>query len=520
MIRMENINRTKKVLANAKISLIFFVILLFLNFVSRSVFINNLGTDVLGLNTLATNLIGFLNLAELGIVSAIATSLYKPIAEDNKKEIIEIITIQGWLYRNIAYLITGVALILMCFFPIIFKKIQLPLWYIYSIFCVLLISSLLTYFINYKQVLLIAEMKEYKIILCIKTIQIIKIILQIFFVVNFKNGFFYWLLLEFLYGIISSFFLKRIIDKEYPWLDINIKKGRWLKNKHKNIIKHTKQLFFHKIAGFVLLQTTPMIIYAYVNLKMVTIYDNYMMIILGIASLVTAVFSSFQPAIGNLVANGDKKIILSFFEEYFILRYWIASIFCVILFFQGHDFITLWVGESFILTGNAFFWLNIYLFLVLTRVIDPFVYAFGLYGDIYAPIAEAIINLGLSIVLGYYFGLSGIIAGVVISLMVIVFIWRPFYIYAFGFKAKFYHYIKKLIMYIFCIVVSIVLFKCFIGVFYLGDNNPLSFMLNTLLVIVSYSTISSLVLYVVCPEFRKVVSRVFVILKLNKFLTN
>ena len=412
------------------------------------------------------------------------------------------------------------ALILMCFFPMIFEKIQLPLWYVYSVFCVLLVSSLLTYFINYKQVLLIAEMKEYKIILCIKTVQIVKILLQIFFVFHFENGFFYWLTLELLYGVVSSFFLKRIIDKEYPWLCINIKKGKIFKNKHKNIIKHTKQLFFHKIAGFVLLQTTPMVIYAYVSLTMVTVYDNYMMIILGAASLVTAVFSSFQPAIGNLVANNDHNIILSFFEEYFVLRYWIASILCVVFFFQGHNFITLWLGEEFILTGNAFFWLNIYLFLVLTRVIDPFVYAFGLYGDIYAPIIESIINLGLSMILGYYFGLSGVIAGVVISLIVVVSVWRPFYVYNFGFKTKFSHYAKKLTIYIFCILTSLFFSKYFIDMLYLNENRPFTFIFNTLVVAVLYSTISLFVLYIVCPEFRKVIFRVFTLLKLDKFLKN
>lgn len=515
-MRMKNTNRTKKVLTNAKISLLFFLILLFLNFVSRTVFIKNLGTEILGLNTLATNLIGFLNLAELGVVSAIATSLYKPIAENNKKEITEIITIQGWLYRNIAYLIMGMAAILMCFFPIIFSKIHLSLWYVYSIFCVLLVSSLLTYFINYKQVLLIAEMKEYKIILSIKTIQIIKIILQIILVINFENGFAYWLLLELMYGIISSFFLKRIIDKEYPWLDINVKKGKILKDKHKNIIKHTKQLFFHKIAGFVLLQTTPMIIYAYVSLTMVTMYDNYMMIILGITSLITAVFSSFQPAIGNLVTNGNKNTILKFFEEYFVLRYWIASILCVALFYQGHDFIRLWVGEKFIINETAFVWLNIYLFLVLTRVIDPFVYAFGLYGDIYAPIFEAIINLGLSMILGYYFGLPGIIAGVVISLIVVVNLWRPFYIYSLGFKTGFYHYIKKLMTYIVCIAISLALSKNVIDYFYIDNKEIMVFLLNSLIVVVSYSFISLVILYIVCPEYRKVFFRVLTVLNLNK----
>lgn len=512
---MQNSNRTSKVLTNAKISLLFFVILLFLSFVSRSVFIKYLGTEILGLNTITTNLVGFLNLAELGISAAIASSLYKPLSENNKNKINEIITVQGWLYRKIAYFIMVAACVLMLFFPIIFQKTHLSLWYAYSIFIALLISSLLTYFINYKQVLLIADMKEYKIIISIRSVQIIKILLQILSIIYLQNAFFYWVLLELLYGITSSYVLKRIIDKEYPWLNVNVSNGQEFRVKHPHIITHTKQLFFHKIAGFVLLQTTPLIIYAYVGLTMVSVYDNYMMIILGISTLLNAVFSSFQPGIGNLVATGDKGKILSFFSEFAVLRFWIASVICIALFYQATSFITLWVGKGYVLDTVVFSWLTLYLFITLTRVFDPFIYAYALYGDIYAPIIEAAINLGLSITLGYFFGLSGILVGVIISLLLVICLWRPYYVFKFAFEANLKIYFKSVAFYVSCILFSVLLTSCVLSRIYIVEINLKSFIFNSLLVILIYSLISICIFYWFIPEFRRVFFRVVSILRLN-----
>ncbi|APX64135.1 lipopolysaccharide biosynthesis protein [Acinetobacter schindleri] len=513
---MENVNRTSKVLINAKISLLFFLILLFLSFVSRSVFIKFLGTEILGLNTIATNLVGFLNLAELGISAAIASSLYKPLSENNKKEIREIITVQGWLYRKIAYLIMFLACVLMLFFPIIFQKTHLPLWYAYSIFSALLISSLLTYFINYKQVLLIADMKEYKIILSIRSTQIVKIILQILAIIYLDNGFIYWVILELLYGLVSSFVLKKIINREYPWLNISVSEGGDLRIRHPYIIKHTKQLFFHKFAGFVLLQTTPLIIYAYVGLTMVSVYDNYMMIILGIATLLNAIFSSFQPGIGNLVATGNREKILSFFSEYASLRFWIASVVCVVLYYQATGFITLWVGKGYVLDTVVFSWLVIYLFIMLTRVFDPFIYAYALYGDIYAPIIEAMINLSLSVVLGYFFGLSGILAGVIISLLVVIYLWRPYYVFNRAFKANLFIYYKGLLYYGLCIFFAVSLSGFLLNKIYLTKVDLLSFILNSFLVLICYSFLSLILFYTFVPEFRRMIFRVILVLKLDK----
>lgn len=115
-------SRTANSLQNTKVSLFFYLLILVTTFFSRKVFINSLGTEILGLNTTITNLLGLLNLSELGIGTAVSFALFKPLLDGNRKNIGEIVSVQGWLYRNIALLIIIVGAILMFFFPLDISK--------------------------------------------------------------------------------------------------------------------------------------------------------------------------------------------------------------------------------------------------------------------------------------------------------------------------------------------------------------------------------------------------------------
>lgn len=80
-----------------------------------------LGADFVGLTSTLQNLLGFLNLAELGIGSAIGFVLYKPLFDRNELKINEIVSVFGYLYRWIGFIILGAGLILACFLPLIFR---------------------------------------------------------------------------------------------------------------------------------------------------------------------------------------------------------------------------------------------------------------------------------------------------------------------------------------------------------------------------------------------------------------
>lgn len=455
MLKTES--RTAKSIKNAKVALFFYFINLVLQFFSRKIFLDYLGAEVLGLNTTAQNLLGFLNLAELGIGGAVAYNLYKPLYEKKIEAINEIVSVQGWLYRRVAYLVMVGACALMCFFPLIFEKAKVPLWYTYGSFIVLLAGALLSYFINYRQIVLTADQKEYKITLNVQGFKILKVILQILAIRYLDNGYVYWMVLELLFSATTAIVLDRVLKREYPWLKSSPKRGGELRMRYPEIITKTKQVFFHQIGTFVLSQTSPLIIYAYASLTLVAVYGNYMLIVMGIMSLINSLLNSVSAGVGNLVAEGNRKRIKLVFWELTSLRVWLASIVCFGIYKLSHSFIILWVGQEFILDQSAFIVLIAITFIGLTRTNDVFLSAYGLFQDVWAPMTEAALNLGLSILLGYFWGLTGILSGVAISLLLIVFGWKPYFLYCCGFREGVREYILHYMKYLFLIIITLII---------------------------------------------------------------
>ena len=299
-------SRTAKSFKNSSVGLVFYLFSLTLQFFSRKIFLDRLGADVLGLNTTATNLLQFLNLAELGIGAAIACTLYRPLLDGDRRAVGEIVSLQGWMYRRIAWCVLGGGVLLMGLFPWIFAKMTLPLWYAYASFGVLLASALLSYFVNYRQVLLSADQKEYRIQYSYRSAMLVKVLCQILAIRYLDNGYLWWLVLEALFAGVAAAALNFTIRRTYPDLHTDLSQGRRLSRKYPEVITKVRQLFFHKIGGFTLTQTTPVIIYAYTSLSLVALYGNYLLILTGITSLMSALFNSMNAGVGNLVAEGDR----------------------------------------------------------------------------------------------------------------------------------------------------------------------------------------------------------------------
>lgn len=440
---MDKNSRTAKSLKNSTVALIFYVINLLLQFYSRKIFLQVLGADILGLNSTAMNILQFLNLAELGISSAVCFTLYRPLHVNDYKTICEIVTLQGYLYHRIAWVIIGASIVLACFFPLIFEKISLPLWYAYASFGVLLLSALLGYFVNYTQIVLTANQQDYKITLSYRSIMLCKVLFQMVAVYFLSHPYIWWLVLEVVFSFIGAWTLRLTTKKNFPYLVKAKRTFSSLKEQYKEFTIKIKQLFVHKIGRFALTQSAPLIIYAYTNLALVTYYSNYVVITNGVILLVGATFNSMAAGIGNLVAQGDSEKNISFFFEIFNLRFLIISTICFTVFYITPSFITIWLGEKYNLPSSTLVLIVASLYITLSRMtVDAFVDAYGIFDDIFAPIIETIINIGLSILFGYYWGLNGILCGVLVSQIVVILGWKPLFLFKRAFKSGLvrYHY--------------------------------------------------------------------------------
>lgn len=427
--------RTKNSLRNSFVAVGLQIIALLIGFWSRRIFLNHLGTEVLGLNTTASSLLNFLNLAELGIGSAIAVTLYKPIFDKDEKTIKEIVALQGWLYRVIALIVLGGSAVLMVFFPMIFSKTPLPLWYAYASFGVLLYSSLLGYFFNYKQILLDAHQLNYKIQLSTKLIANFKLIAQAFAVKFLPDGYIWWLALEVVFATITAVLLSRTVNRTFPYIKDEVKSPALLRHKYPEVATKVKQLFVHKIGGFVVGQTVPLIIYAYATLTLVAKYGNYLIFTNNLNSILSACFLGLAASVGNLVAEGDKKLTLKVFRELYSIRFFMAAVCCICLWFLVDPFISIWIGQEYILDRSTVLLIIIVFYLQNTRnVVDTYINAYGLFRDIWAPLVESALCLGLSIMLGHFYDINGILMGLIISQLVIVKTWKPIFLFRCGMK--------------------------------------------------------------------------------------
>lgn len=448
-------SRVKKSLLNARVNLIFYFLTLALSFFSRKIFLDTLGADFVGLTGTLQNLLGFLNLAELGIGSAIGYVLYKPLFDHDESKINEIISVFGYLYRWIGFIILGAGLILACFLPLIFPDTKFEMGIIFFAYFSFLVSSLIGYFANYKQTLLGADQKNYVVTAYFQTVTIIKTLIQMASA-YYTGSYYLWVVIELVFGIIYSFILNWKINQVYPWLRSEVRLGKQLFKKYPEVMKYTKQLFVQKISEVVRSQTLPIFIYAFSSLKIVAYYGNYTIIIDKLILLLGAVLGGVAASVGNLVAEGNKEKSLKVFWELISIRFYVSGIFMFATFCFLPSFISLWLGNEYILSNTILVILVINILIGLIRMgIEQFLFAYGLFYDIWAPLLCIVIFLASTISGGYLWGINGVLLGNSLSIVLIYLIWKPIFLFAKGFKKPISMYWRSFFLYILALIIAL-----------------------------------------------------------------
>lgn len=474
-------SRVALTIKNAWIALVFQVIYVIIQFFSRNIFLDNLGDDFIGTVETLKSILKFLNLSELGIGTAVGFALYKPIYDNNREKINEIIGYLGFLYKRIGLFVFIAASILMLFFPLFFENTTINLTTIFFLFIALLTSNLLSYFFAYYMFLLQADQKGYINITINQSVFILRLALQCLVLIYFQNVML-WILLELLTPFIYIYILRKKIKQTYPWLIFSFKITKAIRNNHKGLLKKIKQISFHKLGTFVTNSTDNIIVFTMVSPATVAFVGNYQMIMNNINLLVGKLFDGTNASVGNLVAENDIKSMLKVFWEFMALRFFFAGCSTILLYMGFDELITLWLGEKYLLSHTILIVLIIIFFMLQVRQpIDSFKQAYGLYDDIWSPVIQSVINLALSIVFVLKYGVLGVFLGTMISQFIIVMLWRPYYVFTYGFKINHWIYWKGFILHLIYFSIAYVIYYFVSSSFLIESTTNIFYLFGKLL---------------------------------------
>lgn len=521
-------SRVKKTLLNARVNLIFYFLQLILSFFSRKIFLDCLGDDFIGLTGTLQNLLGFLNLAELGVGSAIGYLLYKPLYDHDEEKITEIISVMGYLYRWIGFIILGAGLVLSGFLPLIFPlndvnavdaftpsvSPHINYGIIYFAFYGFLWSSLIGYFINYRQNLLGADQRNYVVTAYFQTGNIVKVIIQMALAWWTRN-LYLWVAIELIFGFIYAYILNWKIHQTYPWLKANVALGKKIFKKYPEVMKKTRQIFIHRLGGFFQGQTTPFLIYAFSTLSLVAYYQNYTLITSRVGAFFGNIFTGIGASVGNLIAEGDKEKILSVFWELFSLRFFIAGMICVPIYFLINPFIKVWLGEEYILPQITLILILIPTFIgVIRGTVEEFNFGYGLFWDVWSPVIEGVILVGISVCAGYFWGLNGVLLGPIVALVLVIMLWKPFMLFHWGIKKNILLYWVEFLKNSCCIALPMVCGFFFIEVFeWERVSNFIDWVIFSIPVLLFYTLISYIMFLVFTNGMKSFNKRAIALIK-------
>ena len=115
-------SHTRKIFRNSISSLANKLATILLSFISRKLFLMFLTEELLGLNSLFSDLLGLLNLADMGLAIAVQYNLFKPIAEKDHEKIGRILNATNRIYNVIGSGIIVAGLILSFFIQYFIKE--------------------------------------------------------------------------------------------------------------------------------------------------------------------------------------------------------------------------------------------------------------------------------------------------------------------------------------------------------------------------------------------------------------
>ena len=410
-------SRTKNATRNIVYGVIGRIVSLILPFTTRTIVLYLLGTSYLGIGTLFSSILGFLNLAELGLGSAIAYSMYKPVAENNTEMVCAILLYFRRLHRVIGMVILLVGLLMMPFLDNFIKGETPTNINIYILYSIYLLNSVLSYlWAGYKQSLFASHQR---LDISSKVFMIVNVFIhftQILVLLLSKN-FYIFAFVPIAGTLISNITIAVLTKKMYPELYCT---GELSNGMKQGIRKNISGLIGTKLNSIVVHSADSIVISAFLGLKLTAQYGNYYFIINSLTGFIVVLFSSLTSSVGNKIALDSMDNNYQLFRKLSFINAWIVGWCSICLVCLYQPFMEMWVGRELMFDFGFAILMALYFYMYqIQKTILIYKDAAGLwYVDRFRPYFSMIINIVGNILLVQMIGIYGVALSSIIAFLI------------------------------------------------------------------------------------------------------
>ena len=429
--------RKSNIYKSAIVGLLEEIVSIVSGFVLPRMILSCFGSDYNGIIASVTQFIGCITLLKSGIGMATKAALYDPLYHNEKEKIEGIMSATMKFLRRVSYIFIVGIIVFACIYPFCLDE-NFSWGFTASL---VLIVSLGTFFQYYfglgNQLLLEADQKYY----IVAIITIVNVFFStIISVVCMKLG-------MSIHGVkLSSsivycstpIILNCYVNKKY---NLNRKADPdW------NSISKRWDAFGMQIANFVNSNTDIIIVSLFLNMKEVSVYTIYYLVINGIKKIVVRLSTGVEAALGNLKAESNsEKLKNNFLLFEFVLNFICSFMFsCLIILIV--PFVNIYTkgitDVNYTRIVFAIVACTAELFFCLRLAYTYMVQATGAFSETkqYFYI-EAVINIVFSVALVNYMGLVGVVIGTLIAMLYRTIV-LAYFVYNKVIEVNFWHFVK------------------------------------------------------------------------------
>lgn len=408
---MQN-SRSTKAKLNIIVSLGCQLVTLLCGFIVPRLLIGAFGSEAYGATTSITQFLAYITLLEGGIGGVARAALYKPLAANDSLQISAVVGEIRRFFRVIAVIFAVYVLVLACAFRTISGVQTLDQWSTFFLVIVISISTFGQYFIGISNAVLLQAAQRVYVTNTISIGALVVNTILTVILVHLNCGL---ILVKFVSSVI--FFLKPVamwlyVRKNFALVPRKKSEQSVLRDKWNGLGQH--------IAYFLHSNTDIVVLTCFANLTSVAVYAVYNMVVSHMQSLVASCVSGMEALFGDMLAKQEHEKLRQTFVHYETM----ISVVAIVIFSSTAILIVPFIRIYTAGITDANYSAPVFaVLLVLSSVFyclrmpyHSMVIAAGHFKQTQmAAYGEALLNIGLSVVMVHRFGLIGVVFATVLA---------------------------------------------------------------------------------------------------------